>query len=39
MEFCQVQLNYIDYEFQEANKKLDYLKERNIPVLVMEPLR
>ena len=39
MEFCQVQLNYIDYEFQEANKKLDYLKEQNIPVLVMEPLR
>lgn len=39
MEFCQVQLNYIDYEFQEANKKLEYLKEKNIPVWVMEPLR
>lgn len=39
MEFCQIQLNYIDFEFQEANKKLEYLKERNIPVLVMEPLR
>ena len=39
MEFCQVQLNYIDYEFQEANKKIAYLKEKNIPVLVMEPLR
>ncbi len=39
MEFCQIQLNYIDYEFQEANKKLEYLKERNIPVWVMEPLR
>ena len=39
MEFCQIQLNYIDYEFQEANKKVDYLKEKNIPVWVMEPLR
>ena len=39
MEFCQIQLNYLDYEFQEANKKLDYLKELNIPVIVMEPIR
>ena len=39
MEFCQVQVNYIDYEFQDANKKLDYLKKRGIPVWVMEPLR
>lgn len=39
MEFCQIQLNYIDYEFQEAKKKLEYLKEKNIPVWVMEPLR
>ncbi len=39
MEFCQIQLNYLDYEFQEANKKLDYLKEQNIPVIVMEPIR
>ena len=39
MEFCQIQLNYIDYEFQEAKKKIDYLNERAIPVFVMEPLR
>lgn len=39
MEFCQVQLNYIDYEFQEANKKIEYLNSRGIPVWVMEPLR
>ena len=39
MEFCQIQLNYLDYEFQEANKKLDYLKKLNIPVIVMEPIR
>ena len=39
MEFCQIQLNYIDYEFQEAKKKVEYLNERNIPIFVMEPLR
>ena len=39
MEFCQIQLNYIDYEFQEANKKIEYLNSKNIPIWVMEPLR
>ncbi|MBQ8162775.1 MAG: aldo/keto reductase [Clostridia bacterium] len=39
MEFCQIQLNYLDYEFQDAKAKLDYLKELNIPVWVMEPVR
>ena len=39
MEFCQIQLNYLDYEFQAANAKMEVLKELNIPVWVMEPLR
>lgn len=39
MEFCQIQLNYLDYEFQEANKKIDCLRELNISVWVMEPIR
>lgn len=39
MEFCQIQLNYIDYEFQNAKAKLELLKEYNIPVWVMEPVR
>lgn len=39
MEFCQIQLNYLDYEFQEANKKMEYLKKLDIPVIVMEPIR
>ena len=39
MEFCQIQLNYIDYEFQDAKKKIDYLNKMSIPVFVMEPLR
>ena len=39
MEFCQIQLNWVDYHFQSADKKLDVLKKRNIPVWVMEPVR
>ena len=39
MEFCQVQLNYLDLTFQKADEKLDLLEEYGIPVWVMEPLR
>lgn len=39
MEFCQIQLNYIDWRFQAAEAKVSELKKRNIPVWVMEPLR
>ncbi len=39
MEFCQIQLNWLDYEFQNAKKKIEMLKERNIPIWVMEPVR
>lgn len=39
MEFCQIQLNYLDWEFQDAKTKIELLKEYNIPVWVMEPLR
>lgn len=39
MEFCQVQLNYLDWNFQKAKEKVELLKEYNIPVWVMEPLR
>ncbi len=39
MEFCQIQLNYLDWTFQDAKGKVELLKEYNIPVWVMEPLR
>lgn len=39
MEFCQIQLNYLDYKFQNARYKVRLLNERNIPIWVMEPLR
>lgn len=39
MEFCQLQINWLDWEFQNAKAKVELLKEYNIPVWVMEPLR
>ena len=39
MEFCQLQLNYVDWEFQDCRRKVELLNRRNIPVWVMEPLR
>ena len=39
MEFCQIQLNYLDWSFQNARAKVDLLKAHHIPVWVMEPLR
>lgn len=39
MEFCQIELNYFDYKFQDAKGKIDLLNEWNIPIWVMEPVR
>ena len=39
MEFCQIQLNYLDWILQEAREKVELLNEYNIPIWVMEPLR
>ena len=39
MEFCQIQLNYMDWEFQNAQAKVEELRRRGIAVVVMEPLR
>ena len=39
MEFCQIQLNYLDWDFQDAKRKVELLDQWNIPVWVMEPLR
>ena len=39
MEFCQIQLNYLDWSFQDAKAKVELLKEYHIPVWVMEQLR
>ena len=39
LEFCQIQLNYIDWDFQEAGRKVELCREKGLDVWVMEPLR
>ena len=39
IEFCQIQLNYVDWTLQEAEAKVAELNRRNIPIWVMEPVR
>jgi predicted aldo/keto reductase-like oxidoreductase len=39
MEFAQIQLNYIDWSFQDAKGKIDLLSQYQLPVWVMEPFR
>ena len=39
MEFGQLQINYIDWTFQNAREKVELLNGYGIPVWVMEPLR
>lgn len=39
MEFCQIQLNWLDWEFQDAKEKVELLKKHRLPIWVMEPLR
>lgn len=42
-DFVQIQMNYLDWEHAERDAKAKYLyeelKKRNIPVIIMEPLR
>lgn len=39
MEFCQIQLNWLDWKMQNAKAKVELLRELNIPIWVMEPVR
>lgn len=39
MEFCQIQLNWLDWTFQNAERKVALLREYGLPVFVMEPVR
>ncbi|MBR6739529.1 MAG: aldo/keto reductase [Clostridia bacterium] len=39
LDFCQIQLNWLDWELQNAKAKVELLKQYGIPVWVMEPLR
>lgn len=39
MEFCQIQLNYLDWTLQRAAEKCAILEDAGLPMIVMEPLR
>ncbi len=38
-EFCQIQLNWLDYKLQNAKEKVEILNGYGIPIWVMEPVR
>ena len=38
-EFVQIQLNYLDWDLQDAKAKYELLTERGLPIIVMEPCR
>jgi len=38
-DFCQLQINYLDWELQDAKLQYETATDRGIPVIVMEPVR
>lgn len=38
-DFCQIQLNFIDWDKQNAKRMYEFLTSKDIPVIIMEPLQ
>lgn len=39
IEFCQIQINWLDWHFQNAKAKVELVSSYGIPIWVMEPVR
>ena len=39
LEFCQLQVNWLDWSFQNAKARVELLAGRGLPVWIMEPVR
>ncbi len=39
MDFCQLQINYLDWSVQKAAEKYEMAAEHGLPVIIMEPVR
>lgn len=38
-DFAQIQLNYLDWEMQNAKRQYEILQAHHLPCIVMEPVR
>lgn len=38
-DFCQIQLNYLDVDYQAGMKGYELATKNNVPVIIMEPLK
>ena len=39
MEFCQLQINYLDWTVEKAREKYELVSSYGLPVIIMEPVR
>lgn len=38
-DFVQLQINYLDWDFQKAKEQYELVRQKGLPIIVMEPIR